>query len=96
MWMASYVAATASSLFPSGRAQSPRSKGVRCQDARRFLEGLSLICTWMPFDREVLQAQVISRSPAESLVSTYGFLWRPIRAGNRPTIVRGPEATSRG
>jgi len=37
----------------------------------------------MPSTEEVLQAQVISRSPAESLVSTYGFLWRAIRAGNR-------------
>jgi collagenase-like PrtC family protease len=32
-------------------------------------------------------AQVISRLPAESLVSTYGFLWRAIRAGNRVVAV---------
>jgi hypothetical protein len=32
-------------------------------------------------------AQVISRLPAESLVFTYGFLWRAIRAGNRVVAV---------
>jgi len=32
---------------------------------------------------DLLQAQLISRSPAESLVSTHGLLWRAIRAGNR-------------
>ena len=61
----------------------PAINGVRCRDASRLLEGLSPICAWMPSTEEVLQAQVISRSPAESLVSTYGFLWRAIRAGNR-------------